>query len=48
MKKIKPEDKFMLCINNKGHFCKIKKHKITNGFASKAHCDNCKNFKLRR
>lgn len=45
--KIKSEDKFLFCKNMKDDYCKIVKHKITNGFASRSHCGLCKYFTTR-
>jgi len=43
--RMKPEDRFLFCKNmNESLFCKVKKHSITNGLASKCHCGGCKYF----
>jgi hypothetical protein len=46
-KEIESADKFMLCENNVGFFCKVINHAICNGVASQSHCNDCKYFKLK-
>ena len=47
-KTLDPKERFLFCKNNVDFYCKIIKHKISNGYASKAHCGSCKHFKIRK
>lgn len=44
---VKNEDKAFVCTHNTGPVCSVIKHHIGNGYASIAHCTNCKEFKKR-
>lgn len=44
---IKPEYRYCLCKNITNEFCKILRHYIINGYASKYHCSNCNQFEER-
>ncbi len=41
---VDPEDKAFLCSNLKNGICKIKKHRIDNGYGSRRHCEGCSDF----
>ena len=45
-KKIEDSSKYILCKNCINGYCKVKKHRITNGYTSECHCKNCKFFNV--